>query len=164
MEIRHAHINDLEEIMKIYEHARNFMRQHGNPKQWAERNWPPQSYIEDDIAKEKCFVCVENSQILGVFYFNYGYQIDPTYLVIEDGNWIGDDTYGVVHRIATNGTKGTGSFCIRWALEQCGHLRIDTHPDNYVMQNMLTKLGFTKCGIIYVVEDSDPRYAFELVR
>ncbi|MDO5109274.1 MAG: N-acetyltransferase, partial [Erysipelotrichaceae bacterium] len=59
--------------------------------------------------------------------------------------------------------KGAGSFCIRWALGQCGHLRMDTHGDNYVMQNMLKKLGFTYCGIIYVEQDNDPRLAFEII-
>ncbi|MBR2761458.1 MAG: GNAT family N-acetyltransferase, partial [Solobacterium sp.] len=81
---------------------------------------------------------------------------------ITDGEWMEDSPYGVVHRIAADGSeKGTGSFCISWAYEQCGHLRIDTHTDNIVMQNLLTKLGFTHCGTIYVHEDRDPRMAFE---
>ena len=54
-----------------------------------------------------------------------------------------------------------GQFCLGWAYEQCGHLRIDTHTDNKVMQNLLKKLGFIRCGIIYVIEDDNPRYAFE---
>ncbi len=74
------------------------------------------------------------------------------------------EIYGVVHRIASDGSeKGIGSFCIRWALEQCGHLRIDTHGDNTVMQGMLEKLGFTHCGTIYVYEDNDPRLAYEKI-
>jgi hypothetical protein len=32
-----------------------------------------------------------------------------------------------------------------------------------VMQNLLKKLGFIRCGIIYVIEDDYPRYAFEKV-
>ncbi|MCR4708773.1 MAG: GNAT family N-acetyltransferase, partial [Clostridiales bacterium] len=59
--------------------------------------------------------------------------------------------------------KGVGRFCINWAFEQCGHLRIDTHGDNVVMQNMLTGLGFIRCGTIYVVEDNYPRFAYEKV-
>ena len=70
--------------------------------------------------------------------------------------------YGVVHRIASDGSvHGTGSFCLNWAYAQCGHLRIDTHGDNIVIQNLLKKLGFVFCGIIYVQEDNDPRLAFE---
>lgn len=33
-----------------------------------------------------------------------------------------------------------------------------------VMQNLLTKLGFEKRGIIHVIEDDDPRYAYEKIR
>lgn len=84
--------------------------------------------------------------------------------MIEDGEWIGDADYGVIHRIASDGSvKGVGTFCINWAFEQCGHLRIDTHTDNKVMQNLLRKLGFTQCGIIHVVEDNYPRFAYEKV-
>ena len=45
--------------------------------------------------------------------------------------------------------KVIGAFCINWAIAQCGHLRIDTHGDNKVMQHLLTKLGFRHCGTIY---------------
>ena len=31
------------------------------------------------------------------------------------------------------------------------------------MQELLKKLGFVRCGIIYVVEDNDPRIAFEKI-
>lgn len=52
------------------------------------------------------------------------------------------DTYGVVHRLAGDGSeKGIGAFCIDWAFSKCGNLRIDTHGDNIVMQNLLKKLG-----------------------
>lgn len=69
--------------------------------------------------------------------------------------------YGVVHRIASSGKrKGSASFCLNWALEQCGCLRIDTHHDNIVMQNLLKKNGFQYCGIIYL-EDGSPRLAYQ---
>ncbi len=104
-------------------------------------------------------------EIVAVFYFDYGKNIEPTYETIVEGKWKGNDTFGVVHRIAADSgnplAKGAGSFCINWAFDQCGHLRIDTHGDNVVMQNLLTKLGFERCGTIYVVEDNDPRFAYE---
>ncbi len=68
----------------------------------------------------------------------------------------------MIHRIASSGgVKGVGASCIQWAFEQCGHLRMDTHGDNVVMQNLLAKLGFEKCGIVHVVEDAYPRIAYE---
>ena len=68
-------------------------------------------------------------------------------------------------KLAAGGSeRGIGRFCIGWAFEQCGHLRIDTHTDNKVMQKLLTSLGFTKCGIIHVIEDNYPRFAYEKVK
>ncbi|MBR2793031.1 MAG: GNAT family N-acetyltransferase [Solobacterium sp.] len=163
MKIRHSREEDLERIMEIYRHARQFMKEHGNPRQWGPTNWPPEDLIRKDIRKGHSYVCLnEEGKIIGTFFYICGKDIEPTYMEITDGEWMEDSPYGVVHRIAADGSeKGTGSFCISWAYEQCGHLRIDTHTDNIVMQNLLTKLGFTHCGTIYVHEDRDPRMAFE---
>lgn len=162
MEIRHATENDFMRIMEIYAYARRFMAEHDNPKQWGATNWPPEELIHDDIRNRNSYVCEAEGRIVGVFYYNYGQDIDPMYAVIEDGAWISTEPYGVVHRIAGDGSvRGIGTFCINWAYEQCGHLRIDTHEDNYVMQNLLLKLGFRRCGLIHVLEDNDPRIAYE---
>jgi RimJ/RimL family protein N-acetyltransferase len=103
-----------------------------------------------------------DSKVIGTFYFIQGNDIEPTYREIENGAWIDESSYGVVHRLASDGSeKGIGRYCLDWAFKQCGHLRVDTHTDNKVMQNLLTKNGFIKCGIIHVVEDNYPRYAYE---
>lgn len=166
MRIRKTKKQDLEQVMHIYEHARQFMKEHGNPNQWGPTCWPPQYKIEEDIQNGNSYVCVDDAdEVIGTFFFLYGKDIEPTYRDITEGQWFGDDTYGVVHRIASSGVqKGIGTFCINWAYEQCGHLRIDTHGDNIVMQNLLKKLGFTHCGTIYVEEDNYPRLAFEKQR
>lgn len=164
VQIRHTRLEDLDKIMKIYEYARAFMAETGNPNQWGPTNWPPEEVIREDISLDRSYVCVdEEDQVVGTFCYIYGQDIDETYRVIEDGAWAMDAAYGVVHRMASDGTKGVGSFCLNWAFEQSGYLRIDTHPDNKVMQGLLAKLGFTKRGIIHVVEDNYPRYAYDLM-
>ncbi len=89
--------------------------------------------------------------------------MEPAYAHIAGGKFTGPEAYGVVHRIAVAGNgHGVGSFCINWAFQQSGgNLRMDTHPDNKIMQHTLKKAGFKYCGIIHVAEDSDPRYAYE---
>lgn len=42
------------------------------------------------------------------------------------------------------------------------HLRIDTHEDNAVMQHVIEKCGFKRCGIIYV-SNGTPRIAYEWI-
>lgn len=162
MEIRKAALKDLPRILEIYAGAREFMAQTGNPRQWGSRNWPPEALIRQDIQREKCHVCVEGDRILAVFYYDFGPDIDPTYRKIEGPGWSKTGPYGVVHRIAAAAGRGAGRFCLRWAVEKAGSLRIDTHPDNRVMQRLLEGLGFEKRGIIHVAEDNDPRYAYEV--
>lgn len=162
MEIRHATEQDLYQVMEIYAYARRFMAEHGNPNQWGPTNWPPEALIHSDIASGNSYVCTCENEVVGTFFFAQGKDIEPTYQKIENGAWLNDSPYGVVHRLAGNGAvKGIGSFCINWAFEQCGHLRIDTHGDNQVMQSLLAKCGFVHCGTIYVEEDCYPRLAYE---
>ena len=96
-EIQTATIENLPEILKIYAQAREFMRQNGNPNQWMTHH-PAESILRRDIEERKLHLCVENGEILGVFYYTQG--IDPTYVRIFDGNWLNDRPYHVIHRIA----------------------------------------------------------------
>jgi hypothetical protein len=165
MYVRKAVADDLPKILEIYTYAREYMAAHGNPNQWGGTNWPPEDLIRDDIKRGKSYVCENDGKVVGVFYFDQGKDIEPTYLNIEDGEWMSDEPYGVIHRIASDGTtRGVGAFCFNWALQQCGHLRVDTHPDNIPMQKLVAKLGFEQRGIIHVVEDNYPRYAYEIIK
>ena len=162
MKIRHAAEQDLSRMMEIYAIARKYMADHGNPNQWGGTNWPPEALIREDIKLGKSYVCEADGAVTGVFFFDQGKDVEPTYRVIENGDWLNDEPYGVIHRIASDGTvKGVGACCFDWAFEQIPHLRADTHPDNLTMQNLLTKLGFEMRGIIHVEEDNYPRYAYE---
>ena len=162
MEIRKSTECDFDRIMAIYACARSFMAAHGNPNQGAPTRWPPEALIRCDIAEGNGYACVHDGRIVGVFFYDFGKDIEPTYAVIEDGAWADDGPYGVVHRLAGDGSvKGVGGFCLDWAFARCGHLRVDTHGDNVVMQNLLRKHGFEHRGTIYVAEDDYPRLAFE---
>ncbi|MCR5188267.1 MAG: GNAT family N-acetyltransferase [Treponema sp.] len=162
MNIRPAQNSDIKHIMEIYAFARDFMAKNGNPNQWGPTNWPPLDLLKQDIEKQKLFVCIEDERIVAVFFYDYGLNVEHCYNKIEDGEWTSPSSYGVVHRLAGDGSvKGIGAFCINWAFEKAGCLRMDTHPDNLPMQGLLPKLGFKKCGIIHVDEDNYPRYAYE---
>ena len=163
LSVRKSTERDFERIMDIYVLAREFMAKHGNPNQWGTTSWPPEELIQCDIRDGNSYVCVNgDGKVVGTFFFIHGNDVEPTYRVIMDGVWLDNSAYGVVHRLASDGSeKGVGAFCLNWAYEQCRHLRIDTHGDNIVMQNMAEKLGFVHCGTIYVEEDDYPRLAFE---
>jgi len=158
MQIRKAAIDDIKFIMPIYDYARKFMKENGNEGQWGD-SYPEQELLEIDIQQEKLYVCIDEAKIVGVFYF--AQEEDETYQVIKDGAWLNDEPYGVIHRIASaEGTKGIATYCLHWAFEQVGNIRIDTHANNKPMQGLLKKLGYVYCGEI-VLADGSSRIAFQ---
>lgn len=160
MEIRKSTIEDLSAILEVYSNARKFMADHGNPSQWG-TNRPTVKEIENDILTGNSYVCINNNEICAVFYFAFGF--DSTYKEIFEGNWLCDDDYAVVHRIASTGkVKGAGSFCLNWAFNQSGNLKIDTHRNNIIMQKTLKKNNFKYCGVIYL-DDGEERLAYQRI-
>ncbi len=162
MQIRLAQPYDLNEILSIYDAARKFMFEVGNPHQWGTAN-PPVCRTKEDIAMQKLYVAVDD-EILAVFFFDIGN--DPTYAEIYDGQWLNDSPYGVIHRIAVADNargKGVAGFCFNYAFSQCNNLKIDTHKDNIPMQKALCKHGFRKCGIIHFA-NGDERIAFQKIQ
>lgn len=156
--IRHSVPEDLEEIERVYAYARSFMKAHGNPNQWGDKS-PARPLIESDFKNRTGYVVELDNRIVGVFAWILGE--DPTYRVIEDGAWISDAPYGTIHRIASDGTvRGILETVLSYCVKDSAHIRIDTHHDNTVMQHLLDKNGFTRCGIIHL-ENGDPRIAYE---
>ena len=56
--------------------------------------------------------------------------------------------------------QGRGKAVLDWSMEHCQSLRADTHADNKIMQHLLEKNGFTRCGVIHVA-DGSPRFAYQ---
>lgn len=158
MTIRDTTIADFGQIQEIYAYAREQMRQSGNPSQWGSDR-PSGETLLADIQNGQSHVMEEQGKIWGVFTFIIGE--DPTYRIIEQGQWLNDAPYGTIHRIAGNGTaKGIFRECLSYCLSKIANIRIDTHRDNALMQHLLEKHGFQKCGVIYV-EDGSPRIAYQ---
>ena len=160
--IRKAEIGDLDAVMQIYAEARAFMKESGNPDQWGDF-YPPVDTVKDDLSENGGgYVVTDGENILAAFYFEKNAD-DPTYREIFDGAWLNDLPYGVVHRVGVGrlgrGRK-IGAMCLEWALKTAGNIKIDTHKDNLPMQKLLTRLGFTMCGSIYL-EDGSHRIAYQ---
>ncbi|USR80143.1 GNAT family N-acetyltransferase [Arcanobacterium pinnipediorum] len=162
MQIRPGKYDDVATISEIYSSAREFMKRSGNPDQWAD-DYPSQAMIIDDIASGCNFVlCDDGGEIHAVFMYRIG--PDPTYAHLFGGNWLNDETYGTIHRIASDGTvSGVLAQAIAYADSQCANLRIDTHAHNTKMLSLLPTLGFVECGVIEL-DDGSLRTAFHRVR
>ena len=162
MNIRQTRQEDLAEVMAMYDYARRFMQEHGNGNQWI-NGYPSEELISNEIKASHSFVCEnEQGELVGTFCYIEG--IDPTYLKIYEGEWLNDEPYGFIHRMATvRGRRGVASYCLDWCFQQSGNIRVDTHRNNIPMQKVLERNGYKRCGIIYL-KNGDERIAFQKER
>lgn len=158
MKTRNATIADFEEILAIYERARKYMRETGNPDQWKNTH-PTPEIIRSDIEKGDLYLLYDEDGIQGVFAYING--ADPTYDYI-DGKWLDQLPYCAVHRVASAGKKkGILKAVMDYAFSRADSIKIDTHRENTIMQHQLEKYGFSPCGIIYL-ENGEDRIAYQM--
>ncbi len=162
IKIRKGTLADIDAMMDCYDIARKFMRASGNMTQWC-NGYPSREQIAKDIAKGVNHVGIDrDGSIVMVFAFIIGE--DPTYALIEDGEWLNQLPYGTIHRIASTGKhKGILNTCVDYCSTLIDNIRLDTHADNITMQTAAQRLGFERCGIIYC-SDGTPRIAYQRYR
>ncbi len=134
------------------------MRESGNLKQWTD-GYPSADVFRQDIAQGVSYVVEEEDAVVATFALIPGPDI--TYAKIYEGQWLNDEDYYVIHRIASRrGVKGVLRAVLDYAFLLTQNIRIDTHRDNVIMQHLMQKYGFRYCGIIYLLS-GDERQAFQ---
>ena len=158
--IKNSKVEDIKQLMKIYEQAILYMRRCGNMNQWV-GGYPSESVIISDINSGVSYSVLQDEKIVGVFSMIPGE--DPTYKVIE-GKWINTGIpYVTIHRIASDGScGGIGRTAFDFAKRYYDSIRIDTHKDNISMQTAIERFGFRKCGNIYVKGGAE-RIAYDYI-
>lgn len=163
MEVRRTQEKDIDSVMDIYAKSRKFMKENGNPTQWG-NNFPNIELVKYDVERNG-YVIVKNGEILGVFVLEENAH-EPAY-DSNDGIWLNDKPYAVIHRCATGVIhKGIGQFILEWCFNKFNNIRIDTHEDNIPMRNLLDKNGYKYCGKVYYIakyygKDYGERFAYQ---
>ena len=154
-----ATLSDLNKLMDIFDTARRFMQSTGNANQWI-NGYPQRELIMHEINSGHCYSLHKRTRICRrniLFYPRTRSDILPH----RRRRLVDNDPYWVIHRIASDGScRGIFEACINWCEKQTPNLRVDTHADNKIMQNLLEKHGFIRCGIIYVANGT-PRIAYQ---
>ena len=158
MMIRKATYDDVPVLMDVFRKARGIMRSSGNMNQWND-GYPSEEVVRKDIDNGHCVVLCEDGKVVATMAFIPG--PDPTYAEIYDGGWLSDAPYHVIHRIAVaEPGHNAAKVLLDWGFGQAGSIRIDTHKDNVIMHHVLSKYGFTHCGVI-LLANGDPREAYQ---
>ena len=161
LHIRRATSDDFDQIMSIYRIAQDYMIASGNSCQWG-HTYPAPELIRSDIEAGVSYVLCDAEGVHGVFAMFT--DPEPTYSYIEGGEWLNDEPYITIHRVASDGTRHGIVRCVMdYAKSLSDNIRIDTHADNATMQAQIEKNGFSKCGTIYV-RDRSPRTAYHWTR
>ena len=156
-QVRRAEDRDFPGILALYAGARAFMAASGNPDQWG-RSDPPRAVLQQDLQGGNLYVITENGRLHGVFMFRI--FEDPTYRVIAQGSWHRPGPYGVIHRVAGDGSGGILKAAVAYGEQFADYLRIDTHRQNLPMQRAILSRGFSYCGVIFTAR-GDPRLAYD---
>ena len=157
--IRKSTLADLPIILNLRDQAREIMRSYGNTFQWPE-GYPRDDMFRKDIELGGSHVMLdERGEVVGTFALLPSPEV--TYNVIYDGQWLDDEPYYVIHRIAsTFGSHGILDALLDYCESQVRNIRIDTHEANIIMRKGLEKHGYQYCGIIHLL-DGNERLAFQ---
>lgn len=155
---------DMPEIMAIINDAKEMLKEKGID-QW-QKGYPNEAVMLQDITNEDLYFAQIDEKSVAILALIF--EADPNYSHIEEGNWLTDLPYSVIHRVAVgkeNLGKGIMGRIIAYAEEltlekALQSMRIDTHPENKSMQRALTKAGYQYCGHVFM-SNGDLRYAYE---
>ena len=173
MEFRRSQIGDLDQIVRIAEDAKAFLRASG-VSQWQRGTYPDRALFASDVASGIGWVLADGERVSAVCAVTF--DDEPSYRHLVKGAWLtGDDAaYATIHRSAVaSWCRGQGvagrlfaSVCDLAATRGVGSVRVDTHPDNRAMRAALEKAGFAACGELLLdrcEEAGDPRVGYERI-
>lgn len=162
MKLRLVKIHEIDIAMEIINDAKRHLKQLGI-NQW-QSGYPDYNCIRQDVEDQKGFFVVDENRIWG--YLCIDYNGEPAYSHLN-GKWLSEEKYVVVHRMAfMEEARGKGiSDTVLCLVEEMSRkkgvysFRVDTDGNNYKMQHILKKNGFTYRGTIWF--DNSEKIAFD---
>lgn len=163
--LRLAKAEDITTILEFVGGAQHRLAEKGID-QW-QNGYPNRGRIEEDIlARVGRVLCFEGRTVA---YGAVVYTGECAYHNLQGGRWLTEGTsYATIHRLCVADEmvgKGVGRAFMTLAEEEAvqhgvASMRVDTHPDNRIMQSLIASLGYTYCG---TVTYESPRLAYEKV-
>lgn len=153
MNFREAKKEDIESILEVISHAKEYMKRN-NSTQWNE-NYPNKETIINDIENNIGYVLIVKNLIRG--YIVVDFSDDEVYKNIK-GKWKTFGNYASIHRCAIHKElrgQGYGSELFKFAeklalSKNIRSVRVDTAPENETMKHLFNKNGYEYCGIVFI--------------
>ena len=149
MIFRKATVEDISAVAEIMAAASRRLGAAG-VDQW-QRGYPNRTSVERDVEDGGAVI----------------FTGEPAYDDLTGGEWLTSGDYACVHRVCVNeifvGMGFSKQFMMAveaMAAERVASIRIDTHPDNKIMQGLIRTMDYTYCGDV-VIESR--RLAYEKI-
>jgi len=171
-ETRLARGADLDEITAIFEAGRAYLKAQGIV-QWQCQNGPSREKAERDVREGYGYVLIQDGKIAGYTALVPGDPGPDVFPPLTEGEW--DERhphYLAIHSVGmAEFARGRGLAIpfLNAMVEQAKALgykdiRIDTHPDNQIMQKVSTQAGFVRKGTMVIPgSESGTRYVYQIV-
>lgn len=165
--VEKATTTDFNDIFSVLNKAKQKLMDSGSP-QWSDDDAPTEQSIHDALAEEKMYVLKINNNIIGSAILTD--EDEPAYDNIKYGNWENlNKKYYSIHRFAIDPSEnGKGYAKLFFKLltmiakeEGASDIRVDTHPVNKAMQNVILSSGYNFRGIVHLPIQNGERYAYE---
>ena len=150
---RRACVEDIPPILQIFREGQAFLQAQNVP-QWRPGTEPTIKEAEAAVQTEQGYVLTVEDTVAAFIMLVPGPDGSPP---LSQGEWPGrDEDYVALHRVAVSANmRGMGlcSKLLEAAIEQgikLGYraVRIDTHPDNQIMQRAILRVGFQQVGVM----------------
>lgn len=151
--LRRASVEDVERIVEIVHSAQRRLRESGID-QW-QNGYPNRQSVESDIAHGYGRVVCHEGRV--VAYGALTYDGESAYDRLQGGSWLTAEgcAYLTIHRLCVADEvlgRGVGRLFFALAEEEAramvSSVRVDTHPDNRIMQHIISVLGYRYCGTV----------------
>lgn len=152
MLFRAAATTDLDSMEHIIDQAKAALGRAGID-QWQD-GYPDRAALDEDVRLGDAYVLEENGVVVGTVAVSFAGE--PVYKDLTGGAWLSDGAYAVVHRMAlADSHKGRGlsalflkeieALCVT---RNVPSIKVDTHPQNMIMQALLTRSDYVPCGTV----------------
>ena len=151
---RKARLADLDRLEDILKASIQYLADQG-VDQW-QNGEVTIDHLRSVIEADQAYVCLdEGKNILAFFVLA---DEDPAYDDLAEGAWLTEAPYYANHRVMISlKQRGQGLSWTVFAMikniakaDEKRSLRVDTHPDNRVMQHILEREGFKRTGSTYL--------------
>jgi ribosomal protein S18 acetylase RimI-like enzyme len=169
LKLQLAQINNLKEIMKIIDNAKQYLKEQGSLQWNLSDGYPSDKDIIKDIENNACYIYIDNDEIIGTL--SIVTLPDENYNEIYDGKWLSNDKYASIHRIAIRNEYHHLKLGIHMLYEaekivkenNTYSIKIDTHKLNIPMTKTILNAGYTHCGTIILKRTTEDnlREAYE---